>query len=917
MKKRDIPLKTSLTALFLSMILCVTSTVPASAAENTAEDVMTATSVCVQGKKAEIPADEVLKAQSVGVESGEIGETAQQHTKVEDRNWWGIPSQAVLKVGETASSVSDRKSVTIDSVIKEGYENQTAPVFQIDTGWKSMNMDTQDLMLYVKLPATGRGSSLRMAGITMGSWEYWPALSGMKYKYLAIDGEKWNAGTTDGNNQLNLPDGFEGYIRLMLNSASNYASKPRVEMQMVAVQFMLGAFGGECGPAVIGGTWFSAKEDRTFISIDDKEPVKMTIDRMSAVSVGLEPAEIGADAQKVKKTEDKNWWGIPSKATVKAGEAATSISDRKSAVIDSVIKEGYENQTAPIFQIDTEWKNMNMDTQDLMLYVKFPATGRVSGMRLVNICMGSWEYWPTLSGMKYKYLPVSGGKWQTGTTDGNNQLEFPDGFEGYVRLVLDSAANYAGKPRPEMSMMEVSFYLGAFGGEYGPAVIGGAWFTSKSDSRFVSVDGGETVELAADKEGTELPVDIGLDECMPWWNAVKRSTVALGEKIAPIGESKSVLIDSPEEEGTHIAKSAQVIRISPKHAIEVGKEDILFYLELPSLQMDQNVLWLKDFYIESENIWGNYKDGKTIEYLAVDGTGWVTVQSDVEGRLSLPDGFKGYIKIHPEQISSWTEFTGAHTLEFFRFHLGGYGGKYGSAKIGGVWIVSKSNSLYASVDGGEKQCLSTYWADNTATLAEYRELVLGLTEKKPEVAAVIDRLTALYSQMSEEYRNQITKAELDKVNEYAEAIRPYRPQFLGVSIRAQGAAMQGMKIGWSLDEAHLKKEGYTVVSGGAVALYEKNYDGSSDIDRDTKEAVLLDAAKSSEGYYYAVLDIKDGNESLPVLMRSYVVLRNNATGEEQIMWCDKYQSQSSQSNTYMKCSLADAAAYFKISLKAK
>ena len=50
---------------------------------------------------------------------------------------------------------------------------------------------------------------------------------------------------------------------------------------------------------------------------------------------------------------------------------------------------------------------------------------------------------------------------------------------------------------------------------------------------------------------------------------------------------------------------------------------------------------------------------------------------------------------------------------------------------------------------------------------------------------------------------------------------------------------------------------------------------------------------------------------------SYAVVEDDETKEQITIWCNQYCDKKSQNNNYMTCSLADAASYFKISLKAE
>ncbi len=639
---------------------------------------------------------------------------------------------------------------------------------------------------------------------------------------------------------------------------------------------------------------------------------------MTGKSVSVEEGAVGENAAKVTY-EDKKWWGTVTQATTKLGEPVTAISDRKSVVIDSPIKEGYENQTGPLFTLDLGWARYNMATEDLMFYVELPATGRGSSLRVDTICADGWSKYPAPAGMKYKYLAEGGTKWIDAAigNDSNKQMDLPDGFKGYVRIAVNTAGNCGDYANAELAMQYFIFYLGSFGGNLGSVKLGGVWFTSKDDSLQISVDGGEPVALTElEEDPLPMPEGISIDECREWWGATKRSTIALGEKIAPIGESLSVVIGSPQEEGVYVSRSAQVIGIYPYQEVDVGKEDLMFYVELPNTKTGATSIRMCDFRNTQDNVWGNYTNA-TAEYLAVNGNEWVSVRTDSDANILLPDGFKGYIKLHPEEVPTWKDFTGVHKLDFFRFYLGAYGGSYGDAKIGGVWLVSKSNSMYAAVDGGEAQPLTSYYTESENALARYKELVESLTEKNLEAASVVDELTILYNFLSGEYRNKITQGELDKVAEYAAAVESYRPSFLGVSIRPQGASKQGVKLGWTLDEEYLTREGYTVVSTGAVALDAGAYDGTSVINAEIKGAKILTGSKSPAGYYWTTLDVSVAEYSQNVLFRCYAVFRNSATDQEITVWCGEYTDRFGKNNNYMKCSMMEAAEHFGVSLYAE
>ena len=124
-----------------------------------------------------------------------------------------------------------------------------------------------------------------------------------------------------------------------------------------------------------------------------------------------------------------------------------------------------------------------------------------------------------------------------------------------------------------------------------------------------------------------------------------------------------------------------------------------------------------------------------------------------------------------------------------------------------------------------------------------------IRQNPAEVAAALLEVETLDGEQFEAlYTGEITAAELAKVAEYTEAVKPYRPVFLGVSLKPQGAQTQAMKIGWTLNDAYIEGAGYTVVGGGAVVLAEGDYDGKSVINEDTAGVKTAAARKTAEGY---------------------------------------------------------------------
>ena len=466
-------------------------------------------------------------------ETGSVGGTASQVSIQKDQNWWGNPSKAIVQLTAGVTPIGDTYGYLIDSPIGEGYANptgQTAPFFNLFGSWSQINALTQDFMFYIELPAVSQG--LHMHGFTCTSGEYcWPDPAGMKYQYLAMDSEQWVDGTvsTDGNKTLALPKGFKGYVRFELDTAPNFNKLPGTTLSVERMQFYIDRFGGDNGPVKIGGVWVVSRENTNYIQLDDGEVMCMTNPGEEEPEEPTEPTEptepsepteptepidpedpdrdyligqtppaqesaVGAASSKVIISEDPAWAGIKSQASVKVEEGITIISDQKAAVIDSPMTEGYScttGATYPLLQVDCAWTELDTKKQDLMFYLELPNASK--GIRFWAITCNGWTFWVAPEGMEYQYLSMDSDKWVNGkiSTDGNKTLALPQGFKGYVRLKVNTASNAGQFPDSTLKVQCFNFRLDLFGGDYGPAKLGGVWFVTKENYCHIRVDGGE------------------------------------------------------------------------------------------------------------------------------------------------------------------------------------------------------------------------------------------------------------------------------------------------------------------------------------------------------------------------------------------------------------------------------------------
>ena len=713
-------------------------------------------------------APETMKATSVALPEENINDTstkikhAEEQASGADTYWWGIASQATVKIGDAITGISDRHSVIFDSPIEEGYENKkTSAYFEVDTNWTAFDMGKQDLMFYIELPEAATG--LRMKHICADSWGKWPAPAGMKYQYLAADGATWQENVIDENNEIRLTAGFKGYVRLLLNTAVNCESYADATIKLQFFAFRIGAYGGSYGAAKLGGVWFASKGEAYKVSVDGGSEVSLTTaepqpstgdetpawtgDVLTATVPAEESAAVGEDSAWFTWS-DKKWGAVP-EVTMKAGEAITPIGAQKSVVLDSPKLEGYktggEENSYPVFKVSMNNSQLNIAEQDVMFYLELPVG--TTSIRLDGISLSGGTMTPGGGDLPYQYLTMDSKTWVDGVTDGNKQIELVDGFKGYVRLRISEAngwwwqghdstdASWKTETRP---MDNFTFHCARFGGEAGALKFGGVWFVSKEATRYIKVGEGETVRMTTPIDATWITATSVYKETAAvgeasavttctdeGWGRAPKSTSIVGETINILNDGqKSLVIDSEQHEGYHLDDGSERSHgkfdvATDNVTFDMATQELMLYIEMPE---SAESLRLSNVLFSNGGTLSPYtSDGLTYDYLPIDGNEWVKDRKiDANSQINLPAGFKGYVRIDVTGATGWwwqyhgnsgendAWKTQTATLTNIRFKLAKFGGGLGAFKLGGIWIVSKEDFTDISVNGADALAMTTY-----------------------------------------------------------------------------------------------------------------------------------------------------------------------------------------------------------------
>ena len=665
--------------------------------------------------------------------------------KEESSYWFGNASQATVTLGEPITNISDRDSIILDSPVEEGYgektddasnnEGQTSSYFLVDMNWAKIDVDKQDVMFYIELPA--EATSIRIASICVSSWKY-PDRPGMAYEYLESDGTSWVKGNLDGNGHIALTKGFKGYIRLLINTAADYADfKDTTSVQSFG--FRIDKFGGSFGPAKLGGMWIVSKGEYYEVSVDGGEMVPLTTAQpLPQPGNNADPGWTGPvlsgkhQLHANNVTMEKNPSG---QVTVTLADGITKLGEKNSYVVDSSVPEGYANPagtTDAFINMLGSWIGIDLTSQDFMFYIELPAASKELRVHGITATADKY-YWPSVWGMRYQYLSVDSTEWMDGKIETDNKvMALPQGFKGFIRLKMETLNNYASLPS-NLSIYSVQFRVDRFGGDDGAVKISSGWVVSREESRYISISGGSTICMTDPAEPTWIQASAVSKETAapgeaaatttwskPGWGAVPEVTMTVGDCINPLADGqKSIAFDSAKQEGYFASPAtyAHIVLKTNEPTVNMAKQQIMIYVELPqassSFRVDSFV-----FYTGSNKLSVYSPKGVKYSYLSADGSEWVNGgAADGNYQFNVPAGFKGYVRFdvttsanwwwqNNEGNEAWKQTSAKFTQMTIFFER--YGADLGQAKVGGLWVVNKADFIDASVNGGQAKPMTSY-----------------------------------------------------------------------------------------------------------------------------------------------------------------------------------------------------------------
>ena len=783
-------------------------------------------------------------------------------------------------------------------------------------------------------------------GVKQNGTEYHTRLKNSVIYYLGKDASEWKTGTlSDADTAVNTGlNGFEGYLAIDVSTVANYSSwsssgfDSASEYQISYISFNNSQLGGVCGDFAIGGFYgadsFSPSSLEAVYKLTGKS-CRLTSYDGNAISVRLLIDDDGTEDKIIKNNvwlgNDDKWEGVASQTVIEAGEAVCPAGTQKSIRITSPAEEGYHNSysTATYQQIEMNTKvKCTEGSTALLLYLELPENSNgESSLRIASCTYDGYKYQSFSNRADaYDYLETDSSEWVTGCdTDDNNQLTFPNGFKGFVKIYLDGGAD----------LWKMSFCFGAYGGAYGDVIIGGVWdVVNNTDSVNMRADGVQFAMtnpiITAEREapayldyngislgGTPSRVSLlsGSDTSGLSWKYSKTEEPIRGNNAI---ELIGMALDGAVAEGELTAADAPVARLTAWGKIKPSIDTFMIYVELPTNAAGADWSIAFDAFAVSQNNNIYYSGGENMlySYLGITDTEWTYTMTDSNEHALLPSGFKGYIKFDvtampnfkiwmsdSENYPSPLDMDAQYSLDSIDFRLAAVGGEYGSFKIGGMYNITSDSdtSIYAKTKDWVytsyiKDCLSLYENDEQALIGTMRELLEDIGTVNIEDSENVSELEKTIYLMSDDVKSLLTDDELAAIAEVTEQFSAYRPEFLGVAARMpDGIDKAGIKVGANADLAAAAEEGYSPVEYGTVMLKDIYYSDDEWFTADSYGAELAAGSNTEDGVtsikWDAVYESNNWTEyAHDIYFRSYIVYYN---GENYITVWNKYYENTS------------------------
>ncbi len=502
-----------------------------------------------------------------------------------------------LSVGKVTTGTKDNVYLKSGKYVNAGVANGATvdDKYYAQVNFNGINWTQNGAVLfYVKHTKTG--ASAKETKLYLINQTKWTCLTKDMPYYTLKDGDtQWQTCTTAQNSgsagDLVIPANFSGWIRIPTADFKLYngTGKTEADHQLTGIQFFPYALGKEYGSLTISH----------IMTVDDGK------NNHYSVKFGTGKEEKLADAGEKSFSVD-----------VTAFNGGTVFSTDAEIV---------DMNTA--FAVSTAGKLAS--DQALMVYV------RKNGRSASRFILSLGKDHARLNGSsKYYLYSAENEVWQSATADESGRMEIPADFSGWIRIPYAGLVDDSGEPlKDTLSFDRINILPTELGGSYGELSVGSFMIVNHSllDLPTMRVDSAAEIKLTGNNYYSALMPE--LSEVLACGDVAR--TVTVSSENCDFFKGGCLYTVSPKNPSVISMGAEDGVEVAFREELNItGKNGLLMYVALPDTA---NTVRIGGAFALSA--------GKPVYVLGAGNDAvWEKQKVATGGAISLPAGFKGYIR---------------------------------------------------------------------------------------------------------------------------------------------------------------------------------------------------------------------------------------------------------------------------------
>ena len=446
-----------------------------------------------------------------------------------DAKLFCVESQGYNVCSETLGALGAKNSVMLNYTEFRGYHNIAG-----DQGFKLCYQkpvslkDAESIMYYIKLSPSrvcNDGENWMSSGIALmmylGDGVYTTLTTDQKVQILQKNTTEWKEFDVLSGIYLNLPSGFEGYIKIDVDNYQKDLPKNIREYSIHQTIMQFANMGDYCGPAYINGVYTVTNETNSIYAKFNGDDVlyNMSSNKDTATA---SPKAVQDLAMKAKLVQSFDAY-TSGYDLLKHGVA--SLSNKKDITMRTVDWRGGFDKTPsleisspttgsfydvdPMYTFKYPNKTAMDDMKAILFYIECPEKSipqqpNYSGVRFnIRSQKNGDNKWSLLGNGQARYLENGATEWKTAAEDSIGLIRLPVGFSGWIMVNIEEfLQNPIADDLEGRTAFSSTFQFQGLGGDCGPAYIDSVMFITDmkdKEDTFVTFDGHNVWDLTTGK----------------------------------------------------------------------------------------------------------------------------------------------------------------------------------------------------------------------------------------------------------------------------------------------------------------------------------------------------------------------------------------------------------------------------------